>query len=97
MRGSLQWKSAVRRAAIITEQILHRCAKRGRPRGALLLCAMSATLIPWRNRRKPQQTPCLRRWRGRAASSNFLLKLLGTVRRSDLRTGDESIGTSREH
>jgi hypothetical protein len=37
-RGSLQWKSAVRQEAIITEQILHRSNEAGRPCGALLLC-----------------------------------------------------------
>jgi hypothetical protein len=44
MRGSLQWKSAARRAAIITEQILHRSTKQGARAAPFFFVAMSATL-----------------------------------------------------
>ena len=44
MRGLLQWKSAVRRAAIITEQILHRATKQGALAAPCFFAGMSATL-----------------------------------------------------
>lgn len=44
MRGSLQSKSDVQRAAIITEQILHRFTKQGALAAPFFFSAMSATL-----------------------------------------------------